>query len=421
MDYDAVAQAIVEKELEKIRQRKLQEQQAISSSPSSANGKAVHNIEPGIGFESLDPSSSTNEQGKTRLSSAPQFAKQPSAANLYRPPPAFPPPSPSDGNAASAANKTKAKGKPNHHLRNVFAKPLGQEEVLSFQAPNFEKSQEQMDFLRQAIQKNFVFTNLSERQWKTMLKAFEEIRYSQGAWIIRQDEEGDYFYVSYNGGLRFVIDGESGESIQPGHSFGELALLYDSPRAASVVCDAPSSTLFRLDQTTFRYIMQTQREHAEHDKMQLLRGIPFLKDVDDTDLNRLADAMVPRKFASGEVLVSKGDKADTLFIIQEGKVRVSDYDSGQTKYQDHDLIPGECFGESALLQDERHRATYRGKSKGLAICIGKYRFQEVLGKLSDLIHKSQDKKKLVSSFVPVTRFRGSRWAYLDCISIYYLL
>ena len=183
--------------------------------------------------------------------------------------------------------------------------------------------------------------------------------------------------------------------LSAGQSFGELALLYESPRAASVVTDS-DCVLFRVDQRTFRYIMQTQREHAGQDKMNLLKGVPFLKDLDETDMERLADAMVVRRFAAGEFLAKKGDPADTFYLVQEGKIRVTDVDVGQTRYQDHDIGPGEHFGEESLVKDEPRKANYSGKTKGVALSIDKARFKEILGDFADLIHKSQDKKKLVS-------------------------
>jgi len=281
-----------------------------------------------------------------------------------------------------------------NHLRSVFMRPHDEEHASMFLAPKFEKSDEDVEFLRQAMMKNFLFSNLSERQWKTMLDAFEGVKYFENVEVVRQGEQENYFFVVREGFLHFQVDGVIGDDIGPGQSFGELALLYDSPRAASVICDFPC-VLFRVDQKTFRYILHSQRELAEHDKRVLLEGVTFLKDLDETDLRRLADAMVPRRFAADEILATKGDPADTFFIIQEGKVRVTDFDAGLTRYQDHDLGPGDYFGETAMLKDEQRKANFRGKSKGIVISIDKSRFRELIGDFSELLHKSQDKKTLV--------------------------
>jgi len=393
LDYNTMAQALIENEKEKIRQRQLEA--AAKRNYASKEEKEQypeHNVEPDQGFSHLliyRPDFVADAAAKAEQQRSRGLAKQPSAANLTRNPAAPRPP------PASKQKEHGTTGHGAHHLRNVFAKPFDQQDVSSFQAPRFAKTEEDMEFLRNAMRKNFVFTNLSVRQMMTMLDAFEKVQYGPQTKIVTQGEEGDYFFVIRQGKLHFEVDGAESDDLGPGQSFGELALLYDSQRAACVVSDS-ACVLFRVDQKTFRYIMQTQREHAEHDKRVLLEGVPFLKDLDETDLGRLADAMIARPFTVGEFLARKGDPADTFYIIQEGKVRVTDVDVGQTRYQDYDLGPGEYFGERALVKDEPRPANFCGKTKGLVLTINKTLFREKLGNFSDLIHKSQDKQRLVS-------------------------
>lgn len=406
LDFNAVAQAIVDMENDKLRKK---EEHLVKGANNGNNKPQIkeqypnHNIEPDRGFHYMSifkPDFIVDPETEKR--EAPRLAKQSSAAQIMRPP------------LAPHAPKTERKDV--HHLRNVFAKPLDQNDVTSFQAPRFDKADTDLDFLRHAMRKNFIFTNLSERQLKTLLDAFEKVYYDPNVTIMKQGEEGEYFFVIRDGNLHYEIDGVTSKILSPGESFGEMALMYDCPRAASVITDS-KCVLFRVDQKTFRYIMQTQREHAEHDKRVLLEGVAFLKDIDETDLGRLAEAMIPRRFAVGEYLAKKGDPADTFFIIQEGKVRVTDLEEGQTKYQDSDLGPGECFGETSLLKHERRPANYRGKTKGIALAIDKTRFHDLLGDFAELIHKSQDKKKLVSclqvKIIQSLKFPLIQWC--DCL------
>lgn len=281
-----------------------------------------------------------------------------------------------------------------HHLRNVFAKPLLIQDVSSFQAPVFHKSKGDMQFLRQAIGQNFVFSHLSERQLGTMLDAFEKKEYPEKQTMIQQGQEGDFFFFVGAGELHFEIDSLHAGTIGEGASFGDLALLYESPSAASVITDT-SCILFRLDQSTFRYIMQTQREQAEHEKRTLLEGIPFLKDLDKTDVSRLADAMIPRRFTSNECLAAKGATGNTFCVVCEGKIRVTNMELGKTSYEDHDVGPGEYFGESIFTGDKVYSAHFYGKTNGMVLSINKQRFASTCGDFLKLISKSQDKKRLV--------------------------
>jgi CRP-like cAMP-binding protein len=270
---------------------------------------------------------------------------------------------------------------------------LNPEEVASFQAPFFPKSDSEIEFIKKSLQKNFMFTSLSERQLSTILRAFGKVEIPWGKQVIQQGDEGDYFYVIREGDLHYEIDGVMVNSASVGQSFGELALLYTSPRSASVIADT-DCVLYRVDHPTFRYIMQTQRQQTEKDKREMLEGIPFLKDLDPFDLDKLVDAMKPRRFAAGEHLARKGDEAGSFFVIQEGKVRVTDIEIGQTRYEDYELGPGEHFGETVLLSNEPRQANFVGKTTGMALEIDKQSFDKTMGNFSQLIHKSQDKKKL---------------------------
>jgi cAMP-dependent protein kinase regulator len=80
--------------------------------------------------------------------------------------------------------------------------------------------------------------------------------------IIRQGEEGDFFYIVYSGELSILVDGKHVGTIGVGAGFGELALLHNTPRAASIKAETNVS-LFSLDRKTFRYII-AQRYSLTH-------------------------------------------------------------------------------------------------------------------------------------------------------------
>jgi len=390
LDYNSLSQAVIDEEKRKIQARRHHQ---ISHQPISLQTRSTYlqdnsAIAAGAIKRSVPPDRGL---GHGPIIADARGVRQPASGRIQAS-------STAHGldlaSTATTTNNTPKRGFAND-MRSVFTRSSNEEQLSSFVAPRFDKTTADMEYLRSAMTKNFLFANLSERQWKTMLDAFEQVQYKQDVEVVKQGEEEDYFFVVREGYVHFEVDGVKGDQLGPGQSFGELALLYNSPSAASVISDSPS-ILFRVDQKTFRYILQTQRELAEHDKKVLLQGVAFLKDLDDSDLNRLAEAMIPRRFAAGELLAAKGDPADTFFILQEGKVRVTDFDAGQTKYQDHDLGPGDYFGESAMIREEQRMANFRGKSKGIALSIDKRLFQERIGDFSDLIHKSQDKKKLVS-------------------------
>jgi cAMP-dependent protein kinase regulator len=279
-----------------------------------------------------------------------------------------------------------------HHLKNVFAPPL--EDPGSFTAPVFPKTIQEKQFIREALTNNFVFAALSERELRIIVDAFEAFDFKANEKLIVQGDVGDFFYVLRKGTVRFEVNdkvvGHAGE----GKSFGELSLLYTSPRAASVVAES-KGTIYRVDQKTFRYIMQSQTLQTENDKKDLLKGVKFFSLLDPTDINKLVHTMVPRVFEAGEYIVRKGEEGDTFYVIQEGKVRVTDITMGSTKYEDQVLGPGDYFGERELVHKEPRSANCIGKTKGIALSIDKETFEKVVGNIALLTIKAEDTRKLV--------------------------
>jgi cAMP-dependent protein kinase regulator len=291
-----------------------------------------------------------------------------------------------------ASSKIKSGVTVAHHLKNVFAAPL--QFADDFKAPVFPKTPAEKEFIVLALKKNFVFSNLTTRETEILVDAFERQEVKANDFIIQQGDAGDFFYVLLNGDCLFIVNEKVVGKASRGQTFGELALLYKSPRAASVQAES-FCTLFRVDQTTFRYILQTQTEQAENDKRDLIKAVPFFQELVPDDVTKLVSTMRPRPFTEGEYLVKKGEEGDAFYLIQEGQVKVSDITVGAVVYQDQTLGPGDYFGERALVTHEPRTANCIALTNGIALVIDQPTFNTVLGNLTRLILKSQDKQRLV--------------------------
>src|SRR5271170_6978936 len=128
------------------------------------------------------------------------------------------------------------------------------------------KTAQQQARIRSAISANLLFKNLDDEQTRDVLDAMTEKKIpKEGVVVIHQGDVGDFFYVVEEGGFDFYIrkQGGAGEKhglgdrvggVGAGGSFGELALMYNAPRAASVVSTSPG-VLWALDRITFRRIL----------------------------------------------------------------------------------------------------------------------------------------------------------------------
>jgi cAMP-dependent protein kinase regulator len=264
-----------------------------------------------------------------------------------------------------------------------------------FVPPVYEKSDTDCNQIAEALQNNFVFENLNKSDEKILIKAFEKMQVHEGQQIIKQGDQGDYFYVIGEGKVRFEVKGKVVGTAEAGKSFGELSLLYTSPRSASVIAESNPTVLFRVDQNAFRYVMETKAKEKDGEKMSLLKGINFLKDFNPSDLHRLCDCMTPRHFEKDEVVVTKGADGEAFYILKKGMMVVKDISVGGTAYEDVTLAPGDYFGERALLTSEPRAANVVGMEDGVCFLIDRFTFEKVLGNFSQVIMRSQDKVKLV--------------------------
>lgn len=120
------------------------------------------------------------------------------------------------------------------------------------------KTDTQRQRLNQAVEKILLFKSLDQDQMTQVLDAMFEKVVEPGEHIIDEGADGDFFYVIETGiyDILKIIDGEQkhvGQYNNKG-SFGELALMYNAPRAATIV-STTAGNLWAMDRQTFRKIV----------------------------------------------------------------------------------------------------------------------------------------------------------------------
>ena len=281
-----------------------------------------------------------------------------------------------------------------NQVRNVvFAKPLRSDSITF---PRFQKSDAEMAFLKASLPDIFLFEQLSSIEMQQLMDALELVTYAANEIVIRQGDTGDFFYVIYEGGVSYLVDKKAVGSSSKGDSFGELSLLYTTPRGATVQTTYPSK-LFRVDQLVFRHILQQQAKDASSEKISILRRVAFLKELDDFALNKIADVMTLTKFSQGTVILKKGDTDAThCYILKSGSVSCTDVEAGDAAYEDVVLkARGDFFGERALVTGEPRAATVTAAEDTSCFTIDRGTFESVLGDFKSAILKSNEKRKLV--------------------------
>jgi len=106
-----------------------------------------------------------------------------------------------------------------------------------------------------------VFASLSEPELREIASWFDAKDVGEGARIVGEGASGYTFFVLVEGSAVVKANGEEVGALGPGDFFGEIAILGDGRRSATVTTTAPSRVLVMFG-TEFRRLQQTQPEIA---------------------------------------------------------------------------------------------------------------------------------------------------------------
>jgi len=225
--------------------------------------------------------------------------------------------------------------------------------------------------------------------------------------ITEGDLVADYFYVVREGSFEIYVAEQTTDlprsvertlseskfvsTVSEGGSFGELALLYLVPRAATVKAKV-DSVVWVFDRQNFKNILRkasTEKiaEYVRHlDKVEILA--PLLAD----EKTALAHALVEMHYAKGELILQQGQLGNTFYILYEGEVEVvTDGDIQRTISGSRGRSETKFFGQRALLNSEPCDATVSVLSEtAKALALDRDSFNLLLGPLEDIIKSSAD-------------------------------
>jgi len=258
----------------------------------------------------------------------------------------------------------------------------------------FPKDSEVRSMLRQVIKANILFHSLTSEEHEAIVDAFELVSYTAGQNVITRGDAGDFFYVCDTGVLDVYLpkDGKleklPGVHVSHGQSFGELALMYNNPRAATLTCHS-DSTLWRIHRNVYKEIAI----HFKHLRTQ--KNVALIKEVVLHD-KRLGDVLRPEQleqlalsferevFDDGEIIIRQGTVGDHFYIIENGSVGVFSEGADEiTQNKVSELGVGKCFGERALLSADLRAATCISQGSSSVLSLGRDDFIALMGSVDE--------------------------------------
>uniref|UniRef100_A0A8C1WN46 cGMP-dependent protein kinase n=1 Tax=Cyprinus carpio TaxID=7962 RepID=A0A8C1WN46_CYPCA len=240
-----------------------------------------------------------------------------------------------------------------------------------FESARVWKEQSVKKLLTDALNKNQYLRRLEVQQVKDMVECMYERTYHQGEYVIKQGEPGNHLFVLADGKLDVYQHSKLLTSIAVWTTFGELAILYNCTRTASVKAASNVKT-WALDREVFHNIMRMTAE-----------------------LNEFCLVFPDQEFYNkGDYIIREGEEGNTFYIIANGKIKVTQ------STQDHEepqiintLGKGDYFGEKALISDDVRSANIIADEDGVeCLVIDRETFTLTVGTFDEL-------KKSLQSYV----------------------
>lgn len=266
----------------------------------------------------------------------------------------------------------------------------------------YDKTEEEEAQIDAALKNNkYLSAMLKPEQIPQMIKAAYKLDVKEGVNVIEEGSlTADRFYIIASGKFNVTkmierkmtgggVSLEDGllTELTAGMTFGELALLYNAPRAATVEA-VEDSTLWTIDRSDFKKILRAQAQKKMNLYYKLVEKTELLSILLREEKQALVECFVEMHYRKGHQIMKEGDMGNAFYILYQGTVSVEKKEGGKVADLVADPDTNQCpyFGENALLKDEPRNATITVESASAAVLVlERSTFESILGPLKDIM------------------------------------
>ena len=223
-----------------------------------------------------------------------------------------------------------------------------------------------------------------------VVDSFVPVTVDFGRPIVTEGEAADAFYVLVSGTARVLKEGDDGQEIslnvlRPGDSFGEIALLEETTRTATVRASA-DVTVLKLDRSVFHALVHNHPEIRTHLELQIkhrhlhsfFRVYSAFARLPVEALKILVTELEAVEAAPGAVVIREGDEPGPMYVVEEGRLRVFTETGGHRRYLRY-LRRGDFFGEMSVFKGSGRTASVEAVAPCRLLGLTPATFQKLLG------------------------------------------
>eukprot|EP00944_MAST-04C_sp_MAST-4C-sp1_P000700 g700.t1 len=254
-----------------------------------------------------------------------------------------------------------------------------------FKPPVFKKNGQEQNLIMTLVIKHILFKGLSQTVLADCVGAFKkEPEVSKGTVLIKQGDDKELaqkFYVVESGNFSVSVNGEIVGTVGPGEGVGELALLYNQPRAATITA-TEDAKVWSLNRRLFNEIKIAAGALQQKKIKQYLKTVEILKVLKDEDLTALAHGMEEAYYDDKAYIIRQGLPGDDFYIVFKGQVDVYKKEGDGERKKVKTCNPGEYFGELALLSEDMRAASCIANGPVTVLVLDRQHFEDMIGSLN---------------------------------------
>lgn len=258
------------------------------------------------------------------------------------------------------------------------ARARPQRGISSPVASQFGSSLDESDFkyFKRALQMNCFCSTMDDDEVLELAQRCELFVYESGEEIVKQGEPGTHFFVVKSGELAVTSETEVIKRLGPADSFGEVALVHNSPQWSTVSAER-LSRVWGVHSSAFLQSMWNLASRSFLENFGLLSRIKIFQFLQESQLRTICQELVALVFSPGTEVVREGTWGDCVYVVKSGTLHCQ---AGGQRIAN--LGPGDFFGERALIYNEPRHVTVTATVQSTCISLRRQVLERVLGSLS---------------------------------------
>lgn len=287
--------------------------------------------------------------------------------------------------------------RPRKQRAGISAEPQSEASILELSKqtfPTIYKNESSRDLIKAAILDNDFMKNLEITQIREIVDCMYPEEYKSESIIIREGDVGSTVYVLEEGCVEVSRENKFLSTLTPGKVLGELAILYNCQRTATIKA-ATDCKLWAIERQCFQTIMMRTGLIRQAEYTDFLKSVPIFKNLPEDTLIKISDVLEETFYAHGDYIIRQGARGDTFFIISKGRVKVTMKmpNSNEEKYI-RTLTKGDFFGEKALQGDDLRTANIIvDDPEGVStLVIDRETFNQLISNLDEIRTKYKDEQ-----------------------------